>query len=127
MNTPLTTLITSCERELRNVGQNEGLQDILGSNLEELQRMSEILKSMMFLSHAETGSRARCVEVASVAELVSHVVDYHEAMLGEAKLDVDISGDEVGKLDVPLVKRAVSKFLKQRVMGTCHGTSSGMS
>ena len=115
LNTPLTTLITSCELELRNADQNSSMNEVLGSNLEELHRMSEIIKSMMFLSRAEQGSRPRCIEVASVAGIVSDVVDFHEAMLGEANVEVAIQGDEVGDFDVPLVKRAISNLLGNAV------------
>ena len=115
LNTPLTTLITSCELELRNADQNSGMSEVLGSNLEELHRMSEIIKSMMFLSRAERGSRPRCTKVNSVADIVSDVVDYHEAMLGEADVKVAIAGDSVAELDVPLIKRALSNLLGNAV------------
>ena len=115
LNTPLTTLITSCELELRNADQNSGMSDILGSNLEELHRMSEIIKSMLFLSRAERGSRPRCTKVISVADIVSDVVDYHEAMLGEADVKVAIAGDSAAELDVPLIKRALSNLLDNAV------------
>ena len=115
LNTPLTTLITSCELEMRSADQSSDLYEILGSNLEELHRMSEIIKSMMFLSRAERGSRPRYEEVASVAGIVSDVVDYHEAMLSDANLAVSVQGDEVGEFDVPLVKRAVSNLLGNAV------------
>lgn len=115
LNTPLTTLITSCELELRNTDQNNSISEVLGSNLEELHRVSEIIKSMMFLSRAERGSRPRCVEVSSVAEIVSDVVDYHEAMLGEANIQAIVQGDNVAELDVPLVKRAISNLLGNAV------------
>ena len=115
LNTPLTTLITSCELELRNTDQNSSMSEVLGSNLEELHRMSEIIKSMMFLSRAERGSRPRCVEVGSVAEIVSDVVDFHEAMFGEANIKATVKGDDVAELDVPLVKRAISNLLGNAV------------
>lgn len=115
LNTPLTTLITSSELEMRSADKSSGLYEILGSNLEELHRMSEIIKSMLFLSRAERGSLPRCEAVTSVAVLVSEVVDYHEAMLGDADLVVSIKGDDSGYFDVPLVKRAVSNLLGNSV------------
>ena len=81
LNTPLTTLITSTELALRKPHQSTGLIDLLGSNLEELHRLSGIVRDMLFLSQAERGSRARCVPVASLASLATEVADYHEACL----------------------------------------------
>jgi len=115
LNTPLTTLITSCELALRNADNDSPISDIVGSNLEELHRMSEIIKSMMFLAHAERGSRPRCSRVGSVADIVTDVVDYHDAMLGEASIQVDVVGDSAAELDVPLIKRALSNLLGNAV------------
>ena len=115
LNTPLTTLITSCELELRSSSLDSQLDDILGSNLEELHRMSEIIKSMMFLSRAERGYAARCTTVPSVSEIVSEVSEYHEAMVSEARLTISITGDTPGEFDVPLLKRAVSNLIGNAV------------
>lgn len=115
LNTPLTTLITSCELELRHANPTTNISDVLGSNLEELHRMSEIIKSMLFLSRAERGSKPRCVEVASVKEIVIDVIDYHEAMLGEANVKTIVQGDSNGEFDVPLLKRAISNLVGNAV------------
>jgi len=111
LNTPLTTLITSSELALRNPQDLEDLRDILGSNLEELHRMSGIVKDMLFLSRAERGSRARCEHVKSLAAIAEEVVDYHEASLSDAKLTTKITGNASGEFDIPLVKRALSNLL----------------
>lgn len=111
LNTPLTNLITSSELSLRTT--REGLVDsaLVGSNLEELHRMSEIIRSMLFLSKAERGSQARCESVISIAQIALEVIDYHEAFLSESELDVVVKGDADGKYDVSLLKRALSNLL----------------
>lgn len=123
LNTPLTTLITSTELALRKPHQSTGLIDLLGSNLEELHRLSGIVRDMLFLSQAERGSRARCVPVASLASLAAEVADYHEAPLEEASLHVDITGDAAGKFDAPLLKRALSNLLGNAVTHATKGTT----
>jgi len=111
LNTPLTTLITSCELALRAVREGRVDSTVIGSNLEELHRMSEIIRSMLFLSKAELGSQARCEEVNSVADIVMEVVDYHDALLSESELTVDVEGDAAGLFDAALLKRALSNLL----------------
>lgn len=111
LNTPLTTLMTSTELALRKPHQSTGLTELLGSNLEELHRLSGIVRDMLFLSQAERGSRARCVPVASLASLAEEVADYHEALLEESSLLVGITGDAAGEFDVQLLKRALSNLL----------------
>jgi two-component system heavy metal sensor histidine kinase CusS len=123
LNTPLTTLITSTEIALRKPYQADGLIDLLGSNLEELHRLSGIVRDMLFLSQAERGSRARCAPVASLASIAAEVADYHEAPLEEADLKVVITGDAAGEFDAPLLKRALSNLLGNAITYATKGTA----
>ena len=111
LNSPLSTLITSTELTLRNERDPAALLNVLGSNLEELQRMSGIVRDMLFLAHADRGAKARGTQVPSLADVVVDVIAYHEAALAEAQLRVDIVGDAAAVLDVPLIKRALSNLL----------------
>lgn len=127
LNTPLTTLITSTELALRKPHHSEGLIDLLGSNLEELHRLSGIVRDMLFLSQAERGSRARCVPVTSLASLATEVAEYHEAPLEEASLLVGITGDAAGEFDTQLLKRALSNLLGNAITHATRGTSIEIS
>ena len=111
LNTPLSTIITSTELALRKERDPEMLRDMMGSNLEDLHRMSGIVKDMLFLSHSERGARARRTGVPSLAAVAFDVADYHEAALSDARLQVSITGDVAGEFDVPLIKRAISNLL----------------
>lgn len=111
LNTPLSTLITSTEVALRKERDAETLRDVLGSNLEELQRMSGMVKDMLFLASVDRGAQARREPVVSLREVVASVVDYHDAVLSERGLQAQIVGDTQGAFDVPLIKRAVSNLL----------------
>lgn len=111
LNTPLTTLISSCELALRKPRDAEELRDILASNLEDLQRMAGIVADMLFLSHADRGESAHRIQVASLANLAHEVVDYHEAALQEANLQVLVQGDAQAQVDARLLRRALSNLL----------------
>ena len=111
LNTPLSTMITSTELSLRKQRDPEALRDTLGSNLEDLHRMSGIVKDMLFLSQSERGARARRTHVPSLAAIAFDVADFHEAALSDAALQVEIAGDVAGEFDVPLIKRAISNLL----------------
>ena len=123
LNTPLSTIITSTELALRKEHDPEALKDVLGSNLEDMHRMSGIVKDMLFLSHSERGARARRVPVSSLAAIASDVAEYHEAALSDAALQVKISGDMGGAFDVPLIKRAISNLLSNATRYAEHGST----
>jgi len=111
LKTPLANLISSCELGLRKARSVDELQELLASNLEELHRMSGIVNDMLFLSQADRGAAARCVEVRSLAILASEVIDFHDAALQDANLKIDVVGDAAGQFDAGLLRRALSNLL----------------
>lgn len=109
--TPLATLIGSTELALRR-GRDAGeLREVLGSNLEELQRVASIVHDMLFLSQADRGASARRIPTPSLAALARLVCNYHEAALVDAGLTLDIVGDAKGSFDTPLLQRALSNLI----------------
>ncbi len=78
---------------MRKARDADTLRDVLGSHLEDLQRMSMIVQDMLFLSQADRGAEARREHVASLAGVARAVVELHEAAIEEAGLKpgVDIT------------------------------------
>lgn len=111
LNTPLATLISGSELALRRAHSAAELQEVLGSNLEELHRLAHIVADMLFLSRAQRGSSARRTQVASLAALAAEVAEFHEAALQQAALVVHIAGDASAQVDAGLLQRALSNLL----------------
>ena len=65
---------------------------MLGSNLEDLDRLAGLVNDMLFLSKADRGERARRSPVGSLAALAAEVVEFHDAALQEAGISVRICG-----------------------------------
>jgi two-component system heavy metal sensor histidine kinase CusS len=111
LRTPLAALIGETEVALSRERPADSLRDTLVSNLEELQRLSAMVNDMLFLSRADRGAVARRGTPASLAALAAQVVDFHEAAIDEARLDVRIEGDALLAVDEALFKRALSNLL----------------
>ncbi len=109
--TPLATLIGSTELALRKARDAGELREVLGSNLEELQRLAGIVHDMLFLSQADRGASARRVPTPSLAALARQVSNYHEAALADAGLALEIVGEAEGRFDAPLLQRALSNLV----------------
>lgn len=120
LNTPLATLISSSELALRKAKSMAELQEVLGSNLEELDRLARIVADMLFLSRAHRSVGARREPVASLAQLAADVVEFHEAALQEAGLVLQLQGNASGAVDARLLQRALSNLLSN---ATRHATS----
>lgn len=111
LNTPLSTLISSCELALRKSRDVEEMRDVLGSNLEDLHRMAGIIGDMLFLSNADQGVGARRSDVPSLAALAGEVIEFHDAAIHEAGLSAEVRGDAAGLVDARLLRRAISNLL----------------
>ena len=121
--TPLATLIGSTELALRKARGPEEMREVLGCNLEELQRIAGIVQDMLFLSHANHGASARRVPTASLAAVAKVVGDYHEAALADAGLHLEVIGDAAGAFDVPLLQRALSNLVANATRYAERGTT----
>ena len=114
MRTPLATLIGQTELALSGRRSEAVLRDVMGSNLEELQRLSGMVNDMLFLSQADRGAQARGVWVDRLSEVLGEVAEYHEAEAQERGLTLAVSG-EAACIDRPLLQRAVSNLVSNAV------------
>ncbi len=111
LRTPLAALIGHTELALSRERSAGELEETLSSNLEELQRLSAMVNDMLFLAQADRGAAARRGEPVSLAALARQVIEFHEAALEDAALEVRIDGDAAVPVDEPLVKRALSNLI----------------
>lgn len=122
LNTPLATMISGSHLALRQATSKEELHELLGSHLEELNRLAHIVADMLFLSRAQRGSGARRAAIPSLNALVSEVAEFHEAALADANLSLRIEGDAAAAVDAGLVQRAVSNLLGNATRHARSGT-----
>ena len=120
--TPLATLISSTELALRKSRGADELREVLGSNLEELQRVAGIVQDMLFLSQADRGATARRVPTASLSAVAQRVADYHEAALADAGIGLEVRGDAAGAFDNALLQRALSNLIANATRYARRGT-----
>ncbi|WP_454674139.1 heavy metal sensor histidine kinase [Achromobacter pestifer] len=115
MRTPLATLIGETELALKTRPSQDALREILGSNLEELHRLSSIVNDMLFLSQADRGAQARTTWNGDLADVLREVAQYHEAEGLESGLQIRVIGKAVAAIDRTLFQRAVSNLLSNAV------------
>lgn len=115
LRTPLANLIGETELALSRDRSCDSLRETMASNLEEMQRMSALVNDMLFLSNADRGAVARVGVPISLAELAAQVIEFHEAPLEEAGVQVRVEGDALAAVDEPLIKRALSNLLGNAV------------
>lgn len=115
MRTPLATLIGETELALKTRPSQDALREILGSNLEDLHRLSSIVNDMLFLSQADRGAQARVTWEGELADVAAEVAQYHEAEALEADLQIRVVGGGTAAIDRRLFQQAVSNLLSNAV------------
>lgn len=111
LRTPVANLIGMVEIELARPRSIEELRNALLSALEEARRVSAIVTDMLFLSKADRGAIARRSSPVRLADQVRSVLDFHEAKLEEACIEVTVRGDAGLSIDTGLMRRALSNLL----------------
>jgi two-component system heavy metal sensor histidine kinase CusS len=115
LRTPLTNMIGQTQFGLSHKHDIAELEEILGSNLEELERMTSIVNDMLFMSHAQAGERATQTSDVSLKKEALKTVEYIEPLLEERALDVEIKGDAIACIDCRLFHRALANLLGNSV------------
>jgi two-component system heavy metal sensor histidine kinase CusS len=115
LRTPLANMIAQAEVELSRSRCVTALQDALGSQLEEAQRLSGIVADMLFLSKADRGAQARRGAPIRMAEQVTAVAEFHEAEMDQAHLSLQVHGDAELAVDAGLLRRALSNLLSNAI------------
>lgn len=81
LRTPLGNLIGATEVALSRPRSNEELQDVMASNLEELERLRTIINDMLFLARAEQGELAINQVPTSLASEINKTAEFLDVIL----------------------------------------------
>lgn len=111
LRTPLTNLIGQTQLGLAHKHDFNDLQDLLGSNLEELERMTSIVNDMLFLSHAQAGDHATQTSKVSIRNESLKTIEYIEPLLLDKQLEIVVHGDAEARIDHRLYHRALANLL----------------
>ena len=121
LRTPLGNLIGQTQVTLSRERNPTELKEALHSNLEDLERLRAIVNDMLFLARADRGERAPNRVEVSIAQEVSHAVEYLEFIFEEAGVKVRIEGDAQASIETSLFRRAVTNLLQNAVQHAPRG------
>ncbi|MBV8605776.1 MAG: heavy metal sensor histidine kinase [Pelomonas sp.] len=115
LRTPLATLIGQTQVALSRPRPAAEMEELLHSNLEELERLRTIVADMLFLARAEQGARAERRADASLAAELLKTVEFFDALLEDAGVSVYVEGDARARVEVSLIHRALSNLLHNAI------------
>ena len=117
LRTPLANLIGGTQVALSRPRAAGELEELLQSNLEELEALRRIVNDMLFLARADQGELATGLVRRPIADEVSKTIDFYEVLLEEQGAAVEIVGDVLtgAPIDSALVRRALSNLLQNAI------------
>lgn len=108
---PIHNFIGETELALSRTHTNEEYQQVLNSNLEELQRISQLIESMLFLSRAENPQIDIQKAPIRVHDEISFVFDYYQTMAEEKNIQMTLEGKGELNANSIMFRRMISNIL----------------
>lgn len=122
LRTPLANLIGETQVALSRPRPVAELEEVLQSNLEELDRLRRIINDMLFLARADQGEVAANLSSASLAEETRKSAEFMDVVLEDAGMTLEIRGDANAPIERALYGRAITNLLDNAVR---HGVTPG--
>jgi len=121
LRTPLSNLLTQTQVTLAKTRSADEYRDVLASNVEELERLSRTISDMLFLAKSENQLLVPCREEIDLADEVSGLFAFYEALADEKSLVLSSSGRGLVSGDRLMLRRAISNLLSNAIRHTPEG------
>lgn len=123
LRTPINNLRGEVEVALSRPRTDEEYRSVLGSSLEEAQRLSKLITSLLFLARAEGAAVQARKEPLDLAGEIAAVAEFYEALASEAgvTLTVETNDDLVVPVDRPLFQSALGNLVENAISATPRG------
>ncbi|MEO6210542.1 MAG: heavy metal sensor histidine kinase [Gemmatimonadaceae bacterium] len=129
LRTPLHVLRQQMEVVLSRPRSPEEYREVLGSNLEEVERLRRMIDDMLFLARAEDPRSAVARDTLESAVELQSVCDFMDALAeaGNVQLKCDAASNLVMTGDRTLVRRALVNLVANALAHTPEGGSIWLS
>jgi two-component system heavy metal sensor histidine kinase CusS len=116
LRTPITNLSTQTQVALNHSRSTAEYQEILYSNLEEYNRLSTIVRDMLWLAKTDNNILTLEKTELDIKKEVEKLFDYFEAWVEEQSISLKIQGDTINiQADKNLIQRALSNLLTNAI------------
>ena len=119
--TPISNLMVQSQVAIARPRANEEYQALLASNIEEFERLSRMIESMLFLARADNAQLVLRTEPVDAKAELARVVEYFEGPADEAGVTLTVEAEGIVVADRSLLRRAVSNLIANAIRFTPQG------
>jgi two-component system heavy metal sensor histidine kinase CusS len=121
LRTPINNLRGEAEVALSRPREAHEYREILASSLEEYDRLSRMMDSLLFLARADNAQAMVTRSRIDVRTEVTKVINFYEALAADQKVRVTCMGDGTMDADPILFRRIISNLLSNALYYTPGG------
>ena len=119
MRTPITNLTTQTQIVLNNARSTEEYREILYSNLEEYEKMSQMISDMLFLAQADNHQLVPNLIDIDLYSMISLMCEYFEPLTDEKNITFELEGNcSHIQGDKMMLGRAISNIISNAIRYT---------
>jgi two-component system heavy metal sensor histidine kinase CusS len=122
LRTPINNLLGEAEVVLSQPRSQEEYEQTMVSHMEELQRLSKMIDSMLFLARSDNPTTEIERKALSVAAELRCVAEYFEVLTEERWMGIDVEGAGTIYADPILLRRALANLVANAVQYADGGT-----
>ena len=123
LRTPVNNLMMQAQVALSRARTPEEYRDLLGSSVEEYERLARMISDMLFLAKADNGLVVPRREVVDLAVEAGRLADFFEPLAAERNVHIAVEGAARTQGDRLMLDRAVSNLLSNAVRHAAPGSS----
>jgi two-component system heavy metal sensor histidine kinase CusS len=113
--TPISNLMTQTQVTLSKPRQPDEYREVLASNVEEYERLSNMIADMLFIAKADEGRIVPTRERLDLARLVGDLVEFHRLAADEKGVVIESGGEGAIRGDPLMIRRAVGNLLSNAI------------
>ena len=121
LRTPVTNLITQTQVILSQTRNVEEYKETLYSNMEEYERMAQMINDMLFLAKTDNNLHAIYTEDIDLRGEIENLLDYYGAWAEECGILLSVVGHAHVRCDPLMMRRALSNLLSNAIRHTPTG------
>jgi two-component system heavy metal sensor histidine kinase CusS len=121
LRTPISNLLTQTQVTLARPRDVEAYQDVLASNVEELERMAKMVADMLFLAKTDNDMGVGADEQVDLRHEVDSLVAFYEAVAEDNGVVLAVEGAATAPGDRLMLRRAIGNLLSNALAHTPRG------
>ena len=123
LRTPITILRGEAEVALSRERTAEELREVIGSSIEECDRLAHLIDNIIFISQAEAGKLQHVLVKIKARAEIEKILDFYGPQAEEKEITVTCAGDATVAADPTLFRKAVANLLSNALTYTNQGGS----